>query len=485
VNLAEFVANNAQSRASAIAVSDDDGDLTYAALEERIRRTATQLARRGVAAGDVVGVCLRDDARTIVLWLALGRLGAAFIPMDWRWTPEEQAQIGRVFRPRIVFLEPGRNAAADLPVIRHDETWSGSVDETPAEDRMAAGGDQPFVMSMSSGTTGLPRGNVHTHDSFHALVRTHWLDLGQGADERSLVVMSLSSAAGRSAALATILIGGNLIVPPPLLAPEELIAMVQSRAVDILYVVPAILRGILGLAIRPTLLLPELGKLMTVGSMLFPEESRRIRDRVNPNLYNYYGSTGGGINTVLHPRELDQKAGSIGRPCFENEIEVVDEENRTLPNGETGRLRVRSPNTCWGTYPPDPDDGSYFEGWHYPGDYALIDEDGYVFLQGRYADIIIRGGSNVYAPEVERALLVHDGISEAAVIGAPNDQRDEDVIAFIVGDASLATDDILRHCRTRLAAYKIPARIRLVKELPRNSAGKVLKRRLLEMYSDR
>ena len=110
----------------------------------------------------------------------------------------------------------------------------------------------------------------------------------------------------------------------------------------------------------------------------------------------------------------------------------------------------------------------------------MIDEDGYLFLQGRYNDIIIRSGSNVYAPEVERVLLACGGIREAAVIGVPNPLRDEDVVAFVVADQSLSNSAIIRHCRSNLAAYKVPSQIHRCLELPRSSVGKILKRKLLE-----
>jgi acyl-coenzyme A synthetase/AMP-(fatty) acid ligase len=207
-----------------------------------------------------------------------------------------------------------------------------------------------------------------------------------------------------------------------------------------------------------------------------------VRARVSPNFINYYGSAGAGINTMLLPHEIDLKPGSVGRPAIGNEIEIVDDDDRMLPAGETGRLRIRAPQICRGSYPPDPDDPSYFEGWHYPGDYALIDEDGYLFLQGRYNDIIIRGGSNVYAPEVERALLTLDGVREAAVIGTPNATLGEDIAAFIVADGSIDDRTVIRHCRNRLATYKVPSILRRLESLPRNSAGKILKRQLLEMY---
>jgi acyl-CoA synthetase (AMP-forming)/AMP-acid ligase II len=482
MNLAELQRANGRFRADHPALVDERGIVSHRALDEEIRRTAALLARRGIAVGDLVGVCLRDGARTIVLWMALARLGAVFMPMDWRWTPDEQRQIAKVLRPRLVIADPDRRADSDLPIVRHDAAWGDAVAALPPEDRMARGGDMAMTMSMTSGTTGLPKGNVHTHDTYRALLASYWIDRQPAAYDRLLALLPTASAAGRYITLATLLGGGTVFFPPPLLEAAELVATVRRERINVLCIVPTILRNLLAMPNDSAPLLPELHKLISIGSMLFPEESRAVRARLAPNLINYYGSTGGGINTMLFPDEIDRKPGSVGRPVLGCDAEIVDDDDRPLPRGETGRLRVRGPQNCLGVYPPDPQDRSYFEGWHYPGDYALLDSDGYLFLQGRYNDIIISGGSNVYAPEVERVLLELPGIREVAVLGVPNPTLGEDVAAFLVADEALDDKAIIRHCRGRLAAYKVPAHLCRVPELPRNSAGKILKRTLLEIH---
>lgn len=482
MNLADLQRQNALGRPGDLAIVDERGTVSHGQLDERARRTAVLLARRGVAVGDMVGVCLRDSADTIVIWLALARLGAPIVPMDWRWTPEERRQISAVFRPRLVIVEPNRRSEAGPTDIVLDEEWRAAVAAMPAEERMAPGGDNLFLMNMSSGTTGLPKGNVHTHATYRALLGVHWIDLGQGPSDRVLAVLPLASAAGRSLVLATVLVGGTVFFAPPLIEPRELRSLCRREAINSLCIVPSILRGLLDLPRGEGPLLPGLHRITSVGAMLFPEESRAVRERISPHLINYYGSTGGGINTMLFPYELERKPGSVGRPTLGTELQVVDEANNEVPAGETGRLRVRCPNTCWGVYPPDPTDTTYFEGWHYPGDYALVDADGYLFLQGRYNDVIIRGGSNVYAPEVERVLLASGGVREAAAFGIPHANLGEEVVACIVADETVSEGALIRHCRSNLAAYKVPTRIHRLPALPRNSAGKILKRKLSELF---
>jgi long-chain acyl-CoA synthetase len=482
MNIAEFQRANALYRGDEPAMVEERGVVTHRELDERSRRIAALLAARGVAPGDLVGTCIKDGPETVAIWLAVARLGATVVPMDWRWTPDEQRQIAAIFRPRLVLGEASRRSEAADSILALDDAWRSAVVSMPADDRMAPGGDNPFLMNMSSGTTGLPKGNVHTHETYRAIVHAHWIDMGQSSIDRTLAVLPMAAAAGRSIVMASTLAGGTVVFPPALLEPAEIVDLCHRERINTLCVVPSILRGLLQIAPNEGLLLPGLLRLGSVGAMLFPEESRAVRKKLSPNLINYYGSTGAGINTVLYPHELALKPGSVGRPTLGTDLQVVDEAGNLLPVGQTGRLRARGPNTCRGVYPPEPADTSYLEGWHYPGDYALIDADGYLFLQGRYNDIIIRGGSNVYAPEVERALLALSGIREAAVFGMPHPTLGEEVVACIVADDSVQDPVLVRHCRRHLAAYKIPARFRRLPELPRNSAGKILKRKLVDLF---
>ncbi|MDZ4738052.1 MAG: AMP-binding protein [Rhodospirillaceae bacterium] len=485
MNIAELVALHGRFRANKPAIVDSAETLTFAALDDRARRIATLLHREGVRPGDVVGASLIDGVDIPAVWLAVARLGAVNLPMDWRWTPAEQERIGRIFRPKLVIAEAGRRIAPGLPAISHDENWRQAVAAAPAWDRMAPGDDEVFILILSSGTTGVPQANVYTHRNYGAMAAAYWADVGVGENDRYLSVLPIAFAAGRGMALATLLRGGTLHLMPPLFQAKDIVAAIAQHRIDTISVVPSIARMLLAEAPADGLLLSQLRLFATVGAVLFPEENRAIRARLTPNLVDYYGSAGGGMNAIMRPHEHDLKPGSIGRPMLGNAIEIVDERDRPVPAGETGILRCRSLAMTRGIYPPDPADRSIRDGWHYPGDYAYIDDDGYVFLQGRWNDVIIRGGMNVFAPEVERVLLSAAGVREAAVLGAKSDRLGEEVAAFLVTEGAIDERAILRHCRTHLAPYKVPSIIRTVDELPRNSAGKVVKATLAESLLNR
>ncbi|MEX2201476.1 MAG: AMP-binding protein [Dongiaceae bacterium] len=480
MNIAELISLHARFRGARPAIVDVGEALTFAELDDRVRRISTVLAGEGIRAGDVVGASLIDGIDLPAVWLAVARLGAINLPMDWRWTAAEQERIGRIFKPKLILAEAGRRVDASLPVLVHDDSWRRTVAAAPAMDRMAPGDDAIFILVLSSGTTGVPQGHAFTHRSYTAALATLWTDVGVGPDDRYLSVLPIAFAAGRGMALATLFRGGTLHLMPPLFQATEILAAIERHGIDTISVVPSIARMLLAEVPAEGLLLPQLRLFVTVGAMLFPEENRAIRTRLTPNLVDYYGSAGGGMNTVMRPHEHELKPGSIGRPMLATEIEIVDEAARPLPIGETGILRVRSPTVTRGIYPPDPADRSFRDGWHYPGDYAYIDEDGYVFLQGRWNDVIIRGGMNVFAPEVERVLLTCPGVREAAVLGMKSVLLGEEVAAFVVTDGATDEAAILRHCRASLAAYKVPSVIRTADRLPRNNAGKVIKATLTE-----
>jgi acyl-coenzyme A synthetase/AMP-(fatty) acid ligase len=245
---------------------------------------------------------------------------------------------------------------------------------------------------------------------------------------------------------------------------------------------PGLLRGLLALAPQSGLLLPQFHRLVSVGALLFPDEIRRICASVTPHLVNYYGSSGAGSTTAIRDGDLARKPGSVGRPMYGVEVEIVDDRDRVLPAGETGWLRARGPGSALAVEPPDPTDRTIRNGWHYPGDYAFIDDEGFIFLQGRDSDLINVGGMMVFAPEVERAIAGCPGVREVAAAGQAMDDGGEAVLAAVVAQPGTGEAAIVAHCRQELAAYKRPKRLLLVDALPRNSNGKVLKSEILAWF---
>jgi len=476
MNLADGLALQARARPDHPAIIAGERTLLYRDLDPLVRRTAAHIGDLGIRAGDIVGVALRDTLEHLVLLYGLARMGAIMLPIDCRWTVEEKTRLASFFRARLVLLEavdqtlPGQN---NLAV---DEAWHAAVAAAPADRPYASDGAAPLLLSLSSGTTGIPKGPVMTHYQFLRRFWTHWINLNLNSHDRYVSATPLYFGGGRTFAMSQLFCGGTVIMFPPPYSPEDLVAEVGRRAASSIFLVPTLLRRLLQADLAPRGPLWHLRTLLSSGSALHPDERRIIRERLCPNFYEYYASTEGGGVTLLTPEDQKRYDDSVGRPVFAVEVEIVDDEHRPLPCGEAGRLRYRGPAVATGFYnDPEGSAEAFHDGWFYPGDLATMNESGYVFLKGRRKDMIIRGGVNIYPTEIEAVLLGHDAVAEAAVVGWPAPDLGEEVAAFVLTNRAVEEVELIAVCRASLASYKVPRRIFFLDEMPKNSAGKIVK----------
>jgi acyl-coenzyme A synthetase/AMP-(fatty) acid ligase len=208
------------------------------------------------------------------------------------------------------------------------------------------------------------------------------------------------------------------------------------------------------------------------GAPLHAGEKRQAARMLTPNFHERYGTAETLAISVLRPEDFADRADSVGQPHSLAEIEIVDENDRPLPSGAAGRLRIRGPG-LGSPLPGQAGETNFRNGWYYPGEIARLDEAGYIFLQGRTSDVIMRNGAKIYPAEVEGALTEHPGVIEAAVLGHRDAGNEEAVIAFVVRRGTLAAGELLAHCRVRLTPNKVPRQIHFVDQLPKNTAGKI------------
>lgn len=485
MNIAQGLRLNAQSRPSQTAIIHGDREISYQALDDTVRRTAAWLAKQGVRRGDVVGVALADTAEHLILIYALATLGAIMLPVDYRWTVGEQERVAEYFRAKIVLLESGAQWNDVTPAIRCDEAWREGVRLSEPADDIEQGDQLPFLLSLSSGTTGMAKGPLVTHQQFLRRFWAHWINLGLNAQSRYVSATPLYFGGGRTFALSQIFSGGTVCLFPPPYRPEDLVREVRLRSATALFLVPTLLRRLLALEAPDGRLMPSLTLLLSSGSPLHAEERLAIRRKITPNFFEMYATTEGGGVSLLTPEDQLVHGDSVGRTMFAVEVQVVDEDNRELAPGETGILRYRSPG-CATEFFGDPVATAemFKDGWFYPGDLGARNEKGYLFLKGRRKDMIIRGGVNIYPTEIEETLLGHDGVVEAAVVGLPSVEMGEEVGAFVVRSTDLSAEELTELCRRRLAPYKVPRRIYFIDDMPKNSAGKIIKPALIKMAAN-
>jgi acyl-CoA synthetase (AMP-forming)/AMP-acid ligase II len=408
-------------------------------------------------------------------------MGAIVLPMDCRWTVEEQVRIAERFKAGCVLLEAGAPWSGEAHAIRCDATWQKGVAQSTPLTTLVEGENLPFLLSLSSGTTGLPKGPLVGQEQFSRRFWTHWINLGLNAQSRFVSATPLYFGGGRTFAMSQMFCGGTVILFPPPYQPEELVEEVRRRKATALFLVPTLLRRLLAMEPTKELLMPSLKLLLSSGSPLHAKEREEIRERITPHFFEMYATTEGGGVSLLTPEDQIRRGDSVGRAMFGVEVQVVDETDSLLPAGEVGRLRYRAPGSATEFYgDPEKTAEMFREGWFYPGDFGLMDEEGYLFLKGRRKDIIIRGGANIYPNEIEEVLLSHPAVAEAAVVGQLSREMGEEVAAFVIAKAEATKEELMAFCRTRLAPYKVPKTIRLVEDMPKNSLGKILKPELMK-----
>ncbi|WP_431281331.1 class I adenylate-forming enzyme family protein [Humitalea sp. 24SJ18S-53] len=476
MNLADALDIHAKARPSHPALIDGDLTLTHADFAARVRRMAAWLLGLDLPADQPVGVCLGDTAQHVVALYALARAGRAILPMDARWTEEERRNVATHFGASLVLLEPDMQALPGLRCLVPDE----ASDADAAAAHFTSDADAPFVLSLSSGTTGRPKGPLIAHRHFLARFRTHWINLGLNARDRFVCATPLYFGGGRTFAMSVLFSGGTLILNPPPCTPEDLVGCVATQDATSLFLVPTQFRRLLALDDAALAPLRALNLLFSSGAPLSPEERVAIRDRLCPRFFEYYASTEGGGVSLLTPADIATHGDTVGRPVFAVEVEVVDDSDIPLPQGKTGLLRYRGP-ACATTYHRDPEASAeaFRDGWFYPGDLASLDSEGFVTLRGRQKDMIIRAGINIHPSDIEAALNAHPAVAESAVVGWPSLEFGEEIAAFVRLDHPVGPEELLSFARARLPRPKWPRQVFVVDDLPRNSAGKVLKRQLV------
>jgi acyl-coenzyme A synthetase/AMP-(fatty) acid ligase len=478
VNLVEPILRHARMQPQAAALIEREKTISYGDLADRVLRTAGHLAKLGVVSGDKVGLCLRDDSQHVVALLAVARLGATAVQIDWRSRPTERARVADAFPLRLALVTPESGTDIDCPKVALESGWHATV---AAADRIGPTVEDwhaPIAVLASSGTSGLPKFTIATHLQYYFHIASY-LEVIPPIRHRFLSILPLYFSAGRVSCLAHLLRGDTLILHPALSSAEEIVEIISRHRITITFLVPSMLRQLLPLADDRQPLLPDIEVLLSAGAPLFGDEKRDIIRKVTPKFCELYGAAAIGPMAALRAEEIRDRPTSVGRPFPFINIEIVDEDDRPLDAGAVGKLRCQGPGL---TFPPAMSSkasaADFRDGWHYPGELASIDELGYVFLLGRTSEVIFQGGAKIFPSEVESVLQTHNSVAEVAVVGRTLANNEQEVVAYVVTKCPVTSGELMAHCRARLTAFKVPREINIVADLPRNTSGKVLKRAL-------
>lgn len=475
---------NAVRRAERVALHEGSRALTYAQLGRDVDSFAASLQHGGISRGQVVGLTMRDGIDHVVAMLAILRLGAILLPMDARWTSVEKENVARVFGAFCVVTDAPANCVLTSAKVLEHGVLVNQTDlalELPTD----FSADEPMLMSLSSGTTGTPKGPLLTHRQMMLRLQAEWLSIGFHPDDVNLCATPLYFGGGRGFTLSYLMAGATVVFCPPPYRPEDIANLIRHHGVTTTFLVPTLLRRVKDASDDVLEATRSLRFIISSGSALHPSERSDMLRNVNARITNYYASTEGGGVSILFGYEEGDIAQSVGRPMLGSHLCVTDDEGNILGPREIGHIRQKASWHPEGFHENAAESARFFrDGWYLPGDLGYMDESGYLFITGRSKDMIIRGGINIYPNEIESVLISHPAISDAAVVPRPSEALGEEVVAFVVGDHSTVdADQLTLHCKISLAAYKVPSEFVFVAELPRNSGGKVLKADLTQLLT--
>ncbi|WP_436529362.1 class I adenylate-forming enzyme family protein [Actinoplanes sp. HUAS TT8] len=466
-----------------VAVRDGDRDITYAALDERSSRVACGLLAMGLRPGERVALLCGNRLEYPEVAAGVAKAGLVLVPVNPRLAGPEVRFILEHAGARALLVDEALDGAVhDVRINKvligpSYEAWldaSASVDPWIAVDER-----DPFCIAYTAGTTGDPKGVLISHRSRCLTFYATALEWGIGPGRRTIAVAPMYHGAGFAFAYAAVYCGGTVSMLRSF-DPHRLLDVIERDGAQSVFLVPTHAQ-----LIRQNV--PEVKQLKTLDTLYFnaaalPKVLKEWVFEAFPGVgvHELYGSTEAGVVTNLRPPDARRKAGSVGHPWFATEVRVVGENGQPVEAGVPGELFSRSPYLMNG-YHENPEATAACvtaDGFLTSGDIVIRDEEGFISVVDRVKDVIITGGVNVYPRDVEEVLLAHPSVTECAVVGEPDDRWGERVVAYLVGQGPIEPDVLEAYLRERLAGFKVPKQYRAVAALPRNAAGKILKREL-------
>ena len=492
--LGEIVRRQARHRPERTAYVIGPERVTYGRLNAMANRLAHALRALGVGRGDRVATLAENRVEYPAIYFAVAKLGAIHVPVNFRYRAGEVRYVLAQSEASVLLhadrfagiVEEVRGA---LPALAHvisldrdaTDLMARAADTEPEPDPALSEHD-PHVMLYTSGTTGDPKGALLSHRTYVLQAMQTQATSGLGEDDVGLCMFPMFHMGGWAMPLGYWANGGTVVLMEKA-EPGEILRAVARERITYLYLIPTLYTAILAL---PEFARTDLSSLRALGSgtqVMTEAQVRTIVERFrNPNLFVMYGQTEAGPVASLRPRDVLRKPTSVGRPALNVDVRVVDADDREVDAGATGEIVCRSEFTMLGYWRmPDATAQALRGGWLHTGDLGAFDDEGFLHIAGRLKEMIKCGGENVFPAEVERCLLDHPGIAEAAVFGVPDPDWGEVVAAAVVcrPGAALSEADVVEHVRARLAGYKKPRVVRFLDALPRTASTRQVQKTLL------
>jgi fatty-acyl-CoA synthase len=492
VALSSFIRYHAQRTPDRVALICGDECIVYAELMRRIETTAGWLGARGIGPGDVVALLMKNSPAFLELTFAISHLGAVSLPINYRLAADEVGYIVDNAGARLLLCDEELAAAAAgarhvVPVDAATQRNSGRLASlSQARARMhTARPDDLFRLMYTSGTTDRPKGVMHSYANFYWKCADHVVALGLSSADRLLVAGPLYHVGAFDLpGVAVLWVGGTLSILRDF-TPERALAAIAQGHLTGAWLAPVMLGSILGHSDRGAYNLESVRWVVGGGERTPEARIRAFTSLFTRGRYvDAYGLTEScSGDTMMEAGREIEKIGSVGRALAHVEVEIRGPEGEVLAPGETGEICLRGPKITRGYWnDPEKTKASLFGDWFRTGDVGHLDVEGFLYLTDRKKDMIISGGENIASSEVERVVYELPQVADAAVIGVPDVRWGERPVAVVVvkPGETLSLEALQKHCRAKLAGFKVPKELIVRAELPRNASGKILKRMLRE-----
>lgn len=471
--------------------------VSWCELDEIAGGIAATLAAADLRAGARVALLAENSIAAIAAIMALAGAGLVSVPLSPLLAADALARaIDDCEAGALIVSHAHADQAAaaraqlraEVPVfaLGFDSPGWPRADTSRRRDEAIAhaagpGADDPFVIIYSSGTTGEPKGIVHSHGARYLFASAHAIELGISAESRALIVTPLHTNASWIMLLPTLMCGGTIVLESGFV-PSAVLATIARQRITHCFMVPVQIAAIAAQHKAVAGDFSSLRCLLSAGSTLAPELARIVRERMTPHLYNLYGCTEG-VGTLLRPNDFDASADSVGRPILGTTIEILSDDNALAAPGDAGEIIGHGPGMMLGYHAraAETRDAVWVAGngrvFMRTGDIGTIGDDGCVRLIDRKKDMIVSGGLNVYPADIEAVMRAHPAIADAAVIGRASEKWGEEPVAFVIGraDADLDPVEVIAWTNQRVSKHQRIAAVIAVEALPRNALGQVVK----------
>lgn len=478
-NYSEILYSNLGQNSQRAAVWYEGETYSYAQLCGFVDGFSSFLLERGVSRGDKVCVFLPNSLSLAVSVFSIARLGAACVPIDSACGTEEIRHCLEFSKPALIVTDESlaKTIAAVSGDIKTVSVTQGDfLGNAPVEPPGNSPSDKAIYL-FSTGSTGKPKCVARSHGNMIALARNHTATINWDSGDRILFSIPISHTYGLGNFVSAVSVGACCYFLPRFVR-KEVLEVLEKERITIFPAVPFMLETLARSANRGDYDFSRLKHVISAGAPLSEETFFSFHRTFGVYPRQLYGSSETGVMTINVAENIVEKRLSVGAPVENVVVRVVSETGSELPVGQTGEIIIKSPSMTDGYVDfPEETERVFVDGFYHTGDLGMFDGDGYLFIRGRKKLFINISGNKVDPFEVENLLMTHEGITEAAVIGAPGSGDREEVKAFIVA-GGLTRREVVDFCRKKISDYKIPTKIEFVDELPRSPAGKVLRERL-------